>query len=150
MGFNSRQMKKDFLNMGPFIGIMVVFLITVNFIAGKICAARMIFGIPCPGCGLTRAFGLVFQGRIREAVSMHFFWIPISVMLVIFLFDRYFISNVGVSSKIMLILKACVIITISLSIVYYVYRMVIFFPDKSPMIYDPDNIINIISGMINR
>ena|ERR1700722_13001881 len=37
------------------------------------CPFRFFFGMPCPGCGLTRSFCAVSQGEIREAMSFHLF-----------------------------------------------------------------------------
>ena len=37
------------------------------------CPVQQILGIPCPGCGLTTAVGLLLRGDWREAVSMHAF-----------------------------------------------------------------------------
>jgi hypothetical protein len=43
----------------------------------SLCAFRNLTGLPCPGCGMTRAFHLLVHGRIPEALQMN----PISVIL---------------------------------------------------------------------
>ena len=38
------------------------------------CPMALMLGLPCPGCGLTRACGLVTHGRFREAFEYHAIW----------------------------------------------------------------------------
>lgn len=37
----------------------------------SICLFRNVTGIPCPGCGMTRAFALLARGDWRAALAMH-------------------------------------------------------------------------------
>jgi len=37
------------------------------------CPFRFFFGMPCPGCGLTRSFCAVSHGEIRQAMRFHLF-----------------------------------------------------------------------------
>jgi hypothetical protein len=34
----------------------------------------LVLGIPCPGCGITRAFGLALHGHLAEAFAFHPLW----------------------------------------------------------------------------
>jgi hypothetical protein len=36
-----------------------------------VCPTALFFGIPCPGCGLTRATLALFRGDIRQALALH-------------------------------------------------------------------------------
>jgi hypothetical protein len=36
-----------------------------------LCPFRGLTGVPCPGCGLTRAAGAFFRGRIGDALQVH-------------------------------------------------------------------------------
>ena len=42
------------------------------------CPWAALLGLPCPGCGLTRAAGLLLRGDLRGAVQLH----PLSPLLV--------------------------------------------------------------------
>lgn len=55
------------------------------------CLIRTIFGIPCPGCGLTRAWLSVFKLDLKSAFYYHpLFWtIPIMIGLAIFYKGKY-------------------------------------------------------------
>ncbi len=40
---------------------------------GWACPFKALFGIPCPGCGLTTSVGQIFQGRLGDALHTHAF-----------------------------------------------------------------------------
>ena len=44
-----------------------VYLPGANFSLPEICTAKRVFGIPCPGCGLTRAFVSISHGEFSRA-----------------------------------------------------------------------------------
>ena len=46
------------------------------------CLFKWIFTIPCPGCGLTRAFRQLFQFHILEAISYNILVLPIFLFLI--------------------------------------------------------------------
>ena len=50
------------------------------------CPFKLLTGVPCPGCGMTRAYLHLFEGDIQGAFYFHpLFWlIPLLVLLVIF------------------------------------------------------------------
>ncbi len=39
-----------------------------------LCPMALILGMPCPGCGLTRAFCFASHGRFAEAFGFHVLW----------------------------------------------------------------------------
>jgi hypothetical protein len=47
--------------------------------AYTICALRRVAGIPCPGCGMTRALGALARGDLTSAVAAH----PLAIPLVL-------------------------------------------------------------------
>ena len=142
MKFNKELLKKDVHTAFPVLVVVVLIIILSNAILGKICALRMLAGIPCPGCGLTRAFLLLSQGDIKTATEMHPFWIPIVFVLVLFIVGRYFIENKEKRRKIFHIIKLLAILIVIGMFALYVYRMINYYPDVEPMVYDKDNILN--------
>ena len=49
-----------------------------------VCFFRAMTGLPCPGCGLTRAFSSLLQGRAEAAFAYHpfvFILLPLSVIM---------------------------------------------------------------------
>lgn len=146
---NLSKIKKDLKQIAvPLIAISLYILLE-NIILGKICPTRILFGIPCPGCGTTRAFWLLMQGKIAEATASNPIWIPIVVLGIVFLINRHFVTSKTVSDRITYILKRAVVIVGVLCIIYYVYRMIYWFPNREPMVYDPENTLQRF-GIINN
>lgn len=138
-----QKIKGDIKQIAAPIIAISIYILLGNLIFGKICPTRMLFGIPCPGCGTTRAFLLLVQGKIADATVSNPIWIPIVVLGAVFLINRYFITSKRVSDKIIHILKIALVIAVILCIAYYVYRMVYWYPNRTPMVYDSDNMLRI-------
>lgn len=106
----------------------------------------LISGLPCPGCGMTRAFFLVLQLRFAEAYQMHplvYGWIALGI---VFCVRRYGMGK-EVNS-----LKKYAIALLAAMVVLYIYRMIRFFPDQEPMTYFQGNLLQRIrrSGRSNH
>lgn len=131
-------LKRDWLLLAVLAVLMVVYLLVYHFFFPNrpSCIPKQIFGMPCPGCGITRAYVHLFQFRIVEAFWYHpLFWLlPIIVWVIIFK-ERPIISKIY-SSKLFWILA------ISLYLGVYIYRMIRYFPSE-PMEFYPGNIIGI-------
>lgn len=73
--------------------ILLVFGILVVFVFDIDCVFKSVFGIPCPGCGLTRGFRSLFRGDIVSAFSYNILTIPIFlffvVLIILFVFDIF-------------------------------------------------------------
>ena len=37
------------------------------------CTSRVLFGLPCPGCGMTRSVTAMARGRLAESLEVHLF-----------------------------------------------------------------------------
>ena len=67
------------------IGALAVhFTLSLLGLPGWQCAFLKVTGIPCPGCGLTRACMLLAQGDVRGAINFHAF-APIFLLLIVVL-----------------------------------------------------------------
>ena len=90
-------------------------LIVGVFFDRSICLFINIFGIPCPACGITRAYISLLRFDIREA----FRWHPLFWCVPFFLF--------GVKRKKIFYLLG------SLFFLVWIVRMYLYFPDTPPM-----------------
>lgn len=142
MKINCELIKQDIKSAVPVLGIVTLVIVMSNIILGRICPLRMIFGIPCPGCGITRAFLLALQGRFHEATEMHLFWIPLTILVIVFLTVRYFVADEKLLERSKKVIKTCFIILMILLVIYYIYRMIMWYPNKEPMVYDTNNVIS--------
>ncbi|HZK41963.1 MAG TPA: DUF2752 domain-containing protein, partial [Clostridia bacterium] len=51
--------------------VLLLFLLVLLEVLGTSCFFASILGIPCPGCGSSRAFLLLLQGQFGQAIRMH-------------------------------------------------------------------------------
>lgn len=82
---NHKQLMKDRLRLIVMItGIYVLFhLLQIG------CPIRFLSGIPCPGCGMTRACIAALRFDLVKALYYHPLFFLAPVMLLLFLFDLY-------------------------------------------------------------
>lgn len=108
--------------------VIVSFYIMLNLLGIHIvCYFKSLTGIPCPGCGLTRAYLALFKGNLSKAFFYHpLFIVPVIVLL-------YFIIPKFKNSKHNSIFVSAICI---IFIGTYIVRMILFFPHTSPLDFD--------------
>lgn len=111
------------------MAIALYYMITM-FLGLDLCLFKNTTGIPCPGCGLTRASVDILHFRWSEAMIHHALVLPVWLLLIVFLFKKFNQRSVKV-----LFLFAVVFIG------YYIVRMVLYFPHQVPMDFNPEAII---------
>lgn len=76
-----------------FLLMGVVLILGASVWLGTGCLIRRYTGLPCPGCGLTRAYFAVFRLELAAAFRYHpMFW-SVPVFLVFLLFDGRVLKN---------------------------------------------------------
>lgn len=97
------------------------------------CLFYHITGIPCPGCGMTRAMLSALRGDLASAWRYHpLFWLVPPLALLAFFKPQAF-SAVWARRMAWGLLV--------LVLVVYGWRMMAYFPDHAPMEYQPDAIL---------
>ena len=142
--------KKIFINSNSGNGICLVItlifiIFTVFIFSGleKLCVFHNITGIPCPGCGMTRAFLNFFSGDIKKALFYHpLFWM-IPFLFFILFFHKYsaFLEKLYKNN---LFWKTIGVIVIS---VYFI-RLLYMFPDNEPMDFNRNALLPRIFSML--
>jgi hypothetical protein len=112
-------------------------------LTGSVCPSVILLGIPCPGCGLTRAGRLLITGHFRESFYMHPLLIPVIIGILLVLLLKSTTRNYK------LFINVYVIIILSAFIIFYLYRMERYFPDKEPMIYRRDNLYSKVQAILH-
>lgn len=66
--------------------VLMIVLILIFLIAFKLnlpCLFKMVFHIPCPSCGMTRALRLIFNLKIIESFKYNILTFPIIIIVII-------------------------------------------------------------------
>jgi len=66
------------------IGIELLLLVLFSFPFSIPCVFKLFFNIPCPGCGLTRAYHLFLHGKIIDAFFQNILFYPLILFMIIF------------------------------------------------------------------
>ena len=138
------RIKKDVVNNRMeillFCGIFILFFVVFK----DVCPTQILFGFPCPGCGLTRAGLLVLRLRFGQAWQMHPFiyaWLFLGLYLC---YNRYIRGKKA---------KALVPLVIAITLfmfVFYIYRMYHYYPNVEPMTQQSDSLYHSAIGILQK
>lgn len=76
-------MKKNTKHILFFI-LFILLLLLFLLLAGYQCPLRFFLGIPCPFCGMTRAFLCVLEGDLAKSFYFHPLWPIVLGIIIIF------------------------------------------------------------------
>lgn len=126
---------------------LLVLLLIVAFVmlSDNACIFKHSLGVPCAGCGMTRAWLSFFSGNITRAFFYHpLFWL-IPILIGIWLLkDR--IALCGKLSN----NNRAIGVLIALFLVVYGVRMWLYFPTQTPMDFNQSAILPTIFRHINQ
>lgn len=109
------------------LGIVLILFLLLLFYK---CPIQTLTGLPCPGCNMKTSLYYLLQFKFSESIYYHALLIPTIVVFVCILFNYKNQERI----------KRLLIIWAILMIVYYIYRMIVYFPN-SPMVYGKNNLI---------
>lgn len=113
--------------------ISILALLIMDFIFDSVCYSTILFGIPCPGCGITRATKLLLTGHVHESLQMHPLLFLVILGVILYPILRKNVTNYTV------IIKTYVVVCAVIFIGFYIYRMYRYYPNLEPMVYRKDN-----------
>lgn len=100
------------------------------------CPVVLVTGLPCPGCGMTRACLCLLHLDFAGAWQMHPFIYVLFVFVVYFGIRRYIGGILDTEN----LWKAAAVIGIFM-ILFYIWRMLRYFPGDPPMSYYYGNVL---------
>lgn len=100
------------------------------------CPFYWIFGIPCPGCGMTRAILCLLRADIHGAFEMHPLVFTMPFFAAAFVFGSRKVKHYA----------AVVMIILFLSV--YAVRMIMYFPSTKPMVFNELSVLGRILDII--
>jgi len=131
-----QRIGSDIRNFKWVILIFLVYYFLSHIVWGAYCPMLLTTGLPCPGCGMTRAIFFIFTFRFQRAWNLNpvsFIW---ALLLVLFIFIRYLLGKK--TDK----LKPLLVIALLGTIGIYGYRMIFEFPSSPPMVYRSNNLLS--------
>jgi hypothetical protein len=125
--------------------LFTILIISCYIFKIDICIFKYIFGIPCPSCGMTRAYLSLLRLDIHKAFFYHPLFIIIPIILIVIIISKY--KNISLSK-----LRMFWYLTGITFILVWIIRMFMYFPNVEPMKYTKKSylyiIINIIKNLI--
>ena len=125
----------DLREYGLAITALMLYAVITNLIFHAFCPLIIFCGIPCPGCGVSRATVYFLTGRWHQAWMMNPMIFPIAVAAVYFGWNRYLIGRKAAG------IKAVIIALTVLLVVVYGVRMYLYYPNRIPYVYTEDNML---------
>ena len=131
----------DIRQYGPAGIVFFVYYMLVHLFRTAFSPMISVTGLPCAGCGLTRAFLYLLQGQIGRAASINPMCFPIIVFLI---YCGYFRYIRGTKIKGFPFFFG---LLIAVMLVFFGVRMFLYFPDRAPYVYTRNNLLaNRLSG----
>lgn len=135
---NNQNVNKRKISIYEIILIVVAFIIYA-IINPRLCIIKKITGLPCPACGMTRAFFYFFTFDLEKAFYYH----PLFPLVIVgfFLIVSQKLNKKLQDSKVINIIYLIMGI---IFIIVYIIRMILYFPDVVPMDYDYNSLIGLV------
>lgn len=128
--------KEDILKYWKAAVFMFMAAVILVVCFGGACISRIVVGLPCPACGMTRAALLLLSGHWKESIQMQPFFIIFFLGIAVCAVKRYIFRK-----KVGRLFWAYAGIMLVAALVFYLYRMVLYFPHTPPMTYNKDNLL---------
>jgi len=114
---------------------LIAFCIFSLVLTDSTCVLRTITGLPCPGCGLTRAtyalLRLDLAGAFHYNPMVFLVW-PFSLLFTMLIVLKK--TTIKKCTPFFIVFGVCMILV-------YIVRMILYFPNLEPMIYDDHSVL---------
>lgn len=109
------------------LGIVLILFLLLLFYK---CPIQTLTGLPCPGCNMKTSLYYLLHFKFSLSLYYHALLIPTIIVFILV------VCNFKNHERI----KKLLIIWAIFMLVYYIYRMIVYFPN-GPMIYSKENLI---------
>ena len=114
---------------------LLIYTVVTNLVFHAFCPLIIFCGIPCPGCGVSRATACFLTGRWQQAWQLNPVIFPLALAAAYFGWNRYLMGSRAKGIKVMI---AGLLV---LMIIVYGVRMYLYFPNRVPYVYTEDNML---------
>ncbi|MCR5501589.1 MAG: DUF2752 domain-containing protein [Lachnospiraceae bacterium] len=130
-----RLLGNDLRNLRVPILVIVLYESFQLLVFHALCPVKVFFGLPCPGCGMTRASFFLLTGNIGEALRYHALVIPwVLCVLYLLVYHYVLMKKAPLKNPLLIILGFT-------TLGYYIYRMIRYYPSAEPMAYHEENLL---------
>ncbi len=123
------RLRKDIREYGVVSILILVYMAVFSILFGTPCPIRLVTGLPCPGCGVTRAAMLLLTGRWQQAWQMNPVIFPIVLAAFYYAMNRYLLGRKAREMKWIIMGIAIMLLAV------YMLRIGRYFPDREPYSY---------------
>ena len=89
---------------------LIPLLYLVMYLLDTTCIIKSLIGIPCPGCGMTRALLCAIHLKFRDAFAFHPLFFTTPVLFLYFLYDGRLFRNKKIDVCILISIFSCFLI----------------------------------------
>lgn len=125
----------DIREYGMVVVALFLYSTVSNLLFHAFCPLIIFCGLPCPGCGVSRASAYFLTGRWYQAWQMNPMVFPLAAAAFYFGWNRYLLGRRAAG------IKVIVIVLLVLLVVVYGVRMYLYFPERIPYVYTEDNMV---------
>lgn len=127
---SNKNKKGEACEMLFFLAILLLYCAFMTIMTGGSCFLKGIFGIPCPGCGATRAMILLVKGDVAGSLDMN----PSAPILFFCIINEIRVNyfKKGRKKTAALLLTAGIIASAAI----YIIRMKMHFPFREPYVFN--------------
>lgn len=127
--YMKERLQNDFKRWRTEIAAASIVVLAMELLFHGVCLSKLIFGLPCPGCGMTRAAFLFLTGDFAGSFRMHPLFMFLLPGLSLLGYERYY---KGRKAKITSWYFAAYFVVL---LIVFVLRMKLYFPQEEPMTY---------------
>lgn len=135
IGTIGQRMWADMKNYKEVALIFAAYYIFTHVVFHAFCPLVMFAGLPCAGCGMTRAVFFMLTGQFARSFALNPMALPVIIFVVYCAFCRYILGK-----KVKGFQTGVIILCIFLLLIY-IYQMVTVFPGRPPYIYTSGNFL---------
>ncbi|MCR4690348.1 MAG: DUF2752 domain-containing protein [Lachnospiraceae bacterium] len=135
---------RDLKGMIPVLLMLILVFTLMQVFFHTVCPMQIVCGIPCPGCGLTRAGVLLLQGKVAESFRMHPFLMGWVLLAADFFWHRYIRGTKAGEFPVLLT------VIIAGMVILYIYRMKVYFPYMEPMKPRGGGLYSLFAGIMKK
>lgn len=139
---DEKRNKKDTIMTLLLLTSFGIYCVALYTLTGGLCVFRGLLGIPCPGCGGSRAILYLAKGNLQKCLELN----PSAPLVFLCLLNEIRVSYFKRGNK--KLAGILLSVSIIISLILYIVRMKLYFPYREPYVIYPDSLlIRILKGI---